>query len=62
MRDADPSGGFQQQQRYFFQIKMQTSITLKPNRLNDSSDKSQNDEFFFDAAAKRLLLQTQLLR
>jgi hypothetical protein len=26
MRDADPSGGFQQQQ-YFFQIKMQTSIT-----------------------------------
>jgi hypothetical protein len=22
MRDADPSGGFQQQQRYFFQIKM----------------------------------------
>jgi hypothetical protein len=60
MRDADPSGGFQQQQ-YFFQIKMQTSITKKPNRLNDSSDKSQMMSFFFDAAAK-LLLQTQLLR
>jgi hypothetical protein len=32
---------------------MQTSITKKPNRLNDSSDKAQNDEFFFDATAKR---------
>lgn len=52
MRDADPNGGFQQQQRYFSDQNADFDNFKKPNRLNDSSDKSQNDEFFFDAAAK----------
>ncbi len=52
MRDADPNGGFQQQQPYFSDQNADFDNFKKPNRLNDSSDKAQNDEFFYDAAAK----------
>nr|WP_314840052.1 DUF4270 domain-containing protein [uncultured Flavobacterium sp.] len=55
MRDADPNGGFQQQQRYFSDQNADFDNFKKPNRLNDSSDKSQNDEFFFDATAKKTI-------
>ncbi|WP_144893414.1 DUF4270 domain-containing protein [Flavobacterium tiangeerense] len=55
MRDADPSGGFQQQQRYFSDQNADFDNFKKPNRLNDSSEKAQNDEFFFDATAKKTI-------
>ena len=52
MRDADPVGGFQQQQLYFSDQNGDFDNFKNPSRLNDSSDKSQNDEFFFNNAAK----------
>lgn len=55
MRDADPGGGFQQQQRYFSDQNADFDNFKKPNRLNDSSEKAQNDEFFFDATAKKTI-------
>jgi hypothetical protein len=62
MRDADPTEVFNNNNDIFSDQNADFDNFKKPNRLNDSSDKSQNDEFFFDAAAKLLLLQTQLLR
>jgi hypothetical protein len=35
MRDADPYGGFQQQQRYFTDQNADFDNFKKPNRLND---------------------------
>ncbi len=52
MRDIDPVGGFQQLQRYYSDQNSDFDNFKKPNRLNDSSDKAQNDEFFFNATAK----------
>lgn len=50
MRDADPLTQFQQQQKYFTNQDSEFNALKIPTLLNDSSDKSQNEEFFFDVA------------
>ena len=49
MRDADPLTGFQQQQQFFTDQNTLFDSNKIADRLNDSSDKSQNDEFFFSS-------------
>lgn len=50
MRDLDPIGGFQTQQKYFTDQNADFDNTKKGNRLNDDSNVAQNDAFFFDPA------------
>jgi len=47
MRDLDPVGGFQEAQKYFTDQNSDFDGAKKGNRLNDASDASQNDSFFF---------------
>jgi hypothetical protein len=49
MRDLDPIGGFQSVQKYFTDQNSDFD-NLKGTLLNDSTDVSQNDSFFFDPA------------
>lgn len=48
MRDLDPIGGFQEQQKYFTDQNADFDNAKIGNRLNNDADKIQNDEFFFD--------------
>ncbi len=50
MRDSDPVGGFQTAQKYFTNQNTDFNTLKIGNRLNDDSDVSQNDAFFFDAS------------
>lgn len=50
MRDADPVGGFQQPQKYFTDQDTDFNNLKVGNRLNNSLNKAENDEFFFDPA------------
>jgi hypothetical protein len=50
MRDADPIGGFQQAQNYFTNQNTDFDNVKKADRLNNATDTSQNDAFFFDPA------------
>ena len=47
MRDADPLESFKQQQKYFTDQDTEFNSLKVGSPLNDSPDKSQNDEFFF---------------
>jgi hypothetical protein len=53
MRDRDPLTGFVEKQKFFTDQNDAFDIAKVGNRLNDDDDKSQNDEFFFDAAEYR---------
>ena len=51
MRDLDPVGGFQNAQKYY--TNQADFVNFKKegfDRLNDTTDVAQNDEFFFDPA------------
>ncbi|TDD78089.1 DUF4270 domain-containing protein [Flavobacterium caseinilyticum] len=50
MRDTDPVSGFQQPQKYFTDQNTDFNNVKVSNRLNDDSNASQNDAFFFDPA------------
>jgi hypothetical protein len=50
MRDSDPVGGFQSAQKYFTDQNSDFNTLKIGNRLNDDSDVSQNDAFFFNPA------------
>lgn len=50
MRDADPLTSFLQPQKYFTDQNTEFNNLKILTLLNDSSDKSQNDEFFFNPA------------
>ena len=50
MRDTDPMAGFVQPQKYFTDQNADFDNVKNPNRLNDDSNVSQNDKFFFDPA------------
>jgi hypothetical protein len=50
MRDSDPIGGFQTAQKYFTDQNTDFNNLKIGNRLNDDSDASQNDGFFFNPA------------
>jgi hypothetical protein len=53
MRDLDPDGGFQKAQKYFTNQNADFDGAKVGTRLNDNSDASQNDSFFFSAAEYR---------
>lgn len=48
LRDFDPATGFQQVQKYY--SDQTGDITVDGERLNNSTDPKQNDEFYFDPA------------
>ncbi|HEX9152814.1 MAG TPA: DUF4270 family protein, partial [Flavobacterium sp.] len=50
MRDTDPTGGFQQPQKYFTDQNADFDNVKVGSRLNTDADLAQNDNFFFDAA------------
>ena len=50
MRDMDPIGGFQKAQQYFTDQNTDFDNLKMGNRLNDASNVSQNDAFFFNPA------------
>ena len=50
MRDADPIGGFQESQKYFTDQNTEFDNLKVNDRLNNSTNKAENDEFFFDSA------------
>ncbi|UQD55710.1 DUF4270 domain-containing protein [Flavobacterium sp. K5-23] len=53
MRDQDPLTGFVEKQKFFTDQNAAFDNAKVGNRLNDDIAKSQNDEFFFDAAEYR---------
>ena len=50
MRDLDPAAGFLEAQNYYTNQNSDFNSVKVGNRLNNSSDVSQNDAFFFSAA------------
>lgn len=50
MRDLDPTGGFQEAQRYYTNQNANFDNAKIGNRLNDEVNVAQNDGFFFSAA------------
>ncbi|WP_016990157.1 DUF4270 domain-containing protein [Flavobacterium sp. ACAM 123] len=50
MRDLDPAGGFQEAQKYYTNQNSDFNTVKLGNRLNNSTDASQNDAFVFSAA------------
>ncbi|MBK0369480.1 DUF4270 domain-containing protein [Flavobacterium agrisoli] len=48
LRNLDPSSDFQNQQLYYTDQNATIDSQKKGTRLNDSEDKTENDEFFFD--------------
>jgi hypothetical protein len=50
LRSLDPVGGFQTYQKYFTDQNADFNNLKIGGRLNDSTDVSQNDEFFFNPA------------
>jgi len=50
LRTLDPVGGFQTDQKYFTDQNADFNNLKIGSRLNDSTDVSQNDEFFFNPA------------
>ncbi|MFV8325679.1 DUF4270 domain-containing protein [Flavobacterium sp. ZS1P14] len=50
MRDTDPTGGFQQPQKYFTDQNADFDNVKVGSRLNTDANSAQNDNFFFDAA------------
>jgi hypothetical protein len=50
MRDLDPAGGFQEAQKYYTNQNADFNNVKVGNRLNNSSNASQNDAFVFSAA------------
>jgi hypothetical protein len=53
MRDLDPNGGFQEPQRYYTDQNADFDNVKVGTRLNNSTDLSQNDEFFFNSADQK---------
>lgn len=49
MRDLDPATAFKEPQKYYSNQNADFDGLKLPTLLNDSSDKSQNEEFFFDS-------------
>lgn len=54
MRDSDPVGSFQTAQKYFTDQNADFNNLKIGNRLNDNSDVSQNDSFFFNPSEQVL--------
>lgn len=54
MRDTDPSGGFQEAQKYFTNQNADFENLKVGDRLNDDANKAQNDEFFYNPAQRNL--------
>jgi hypothetical protein len=54
MRNTDPAGGFQEAQKYFTDQNTDFDNLKVGARLNDDSNKSQNDEFFYNPAQHNL--------
>ena len=50
MRDKDPVGGLQEDQKYFTNQNTDFDNLKVGDRLNDDADSSQNEAFFFDPA------------
>jgi hypothetical protein len=50
MRDKDPVGGLQEDQKYFTNQNTDFDNLKVGTRLNDDADSSQNEAFFFDPA------------
>lgn len=50
MRDLDPTAGFQEIQKYYTNQNTDFNTVKVGNRLNNSTDASQNDAFVFSAA------------
>jgi len=48
LRDFDPDTNFEERQKYYSDLYNDINSVKKPNRLNNSSNKAQNDQFFFD--------------
>jgi len=56
MRDSDPLTGFQQQQKFFSDENAVFDSRKLPTLLNDSPNKSQNEEFFFDPTERAVVI------
>ncbi|SHG64293.1 protein of unknown function [Flavobacterium micromati] len=56
MRDSDPITGFQQQQQFYSDENNLFDSRKFATILNDSPNKSQNEEFFFDAAERAVVI------
>ena len=54
MRDKDPVGGLQEDQKYFTNQNTDFDNLKVGTRLNDDANSSQNDAFFFDPAQRNL--------
>jgi len=54
MRDKDPVGGLQEDQKYFTNQNTDFDNLKVGARLNDDANSSQNDAFFFDPAQRNL--------
>lgn len=55
MRDSDPLTGFQQPQKFFSDENAMFDSRKIPTILNDSPNKSQNEEFFFDPTERAVV-------
>jgi hypothetical protein len=55
MRDSDPLTGFQQPQKFFSDENEVFDSRKIPTLLNDSPNRSQNEEFFFDPAERAVV-------
>ncbi|HEY4629581.1 MAG TPA: DUF4270 family protein, partial [Flavobacterium sp.] len=54
MRDKDPVGGLQEDQKYFTDQNADFDGYKVGTRLNDDANKTQNDEFFYNPAQRNL--------
>lgn len=54
IRDTDPTGGFQEAQKYFTNQNSDFDNLKVGTRLNDDANKAQNDEFFYNPAQRNL--------
>jgi hypothetical protein len=54
MRNTDPTGGFQEAQKYFTNQNTDFDNLKVGARLNNDGDKAQNDEFFYNPAQRNL--------
>lgn len=55
MRDLDPSTAFRNPQAFYSNQNSDFDALKKPTLLNDSADKSQNEEFVFDALERAVI-------
>lgn len=55
MRDLDPATAFKERQKYYSNQNADFDALKLPTLLNDSSDKSQNEEFFFNPAERAVV-------